>query len=379
MAILAPAQRVGAFRVVVGLLALAALVTFLPLWAPLLLATWTATMTRPLLYRISKALGGRGRAAGVIVVALVMAFALPLAATVVSLTRGVVSLVRAVIHSSGAKSALISLASGGDPGDDASFDLFKSPQRILELVQQHGAQAAEILGGIAGVATEALVGVFIFLYAVYIFLVDGPTYWDWIVKHLPIEPAHSQRLANAFEETGRGLIVGVGLTGLTQGFVATLSYFMLGVPRALVLGMLTCLASLIPSVGTALVWVPVSIGLAFSGRTGRAAILVGVGVLIIGSIDNLLRPTFARFGKLELSSFVLLTSIFGGLAMFGAWGFVLGPLLVRMAKEALVIARLDRQEEQGTELVTDDDAKSDEGDRVRREVRDDDAKSDEPP
>ncbi|MEO8877725.1 MAG: AI-2E family transporter, partial [Polyangiaceae bacterium] len=143
-------------------------------------------------------------------------------------------------------------------------------------------------------------------------------------------------------ETGRGLLVGVGLTGLVQGVIATVAYFALGVPRALVLGLLTCLASVIPSVGTALVWVPIAIGLGLSGRTGSAAILVGIGVLVIGTIDNVLRPVFSRFGKLELPSFVLLVSIFGGLALFGTWGFLLGPLLVRLAKEALIISREER-------------------------------------
>ena len=139
----------------------------------------------------------------------------------------------------------------------------------------------------------------------------------------------------------------IGLTGLVQGLLATAAYFALGVPRALVLGLVTCVASIIPSVGTALVWVPVAAGLFLSGRTTQAVILVAVGVLAIGSIDNVLRPIFARYGKLELPTFVLLTSIFGGLALFGAWGLILGPLLARLAKEALVMVRESSGNERG--------------------------------
>ncbi|MDF2696490.1 MAG: hypothetical protein K0S65_4873 [Labilithrix sp.] len=350
MTVLAPAEQTRAFRWIVLVLGLGALATFEPLWVSLVLAAWAASLARPLLLKISSSLGGRGRAAGVLVAGLVVALALPLAVTVVSLSRGAVTLARNLMSSSGAKSALVSLVSGGDGAGAGELALLKSPQKLVELVREHGAQAFDIVGGIAGVATEAFVGVFVFLYAVYAFLVDGPAYYDWFEKHAPIPPAHTQRLAAAFNETGRGLLVGVGLTGLSQGIAATMTYVALGVPRALVLGMLTCLASVIPSVGTALVWVPVAAGLAFSGKTGSALILAGVGVVVIGSIDNLLRPVFARFGKLDLSSFVLLVSIFGGRVVFGTWGFILGPLLVRMAKEGLVLARHDRLVEKRHEL-----------------------------
>jgi predicted PurR-regulated permease PerM len=103
-------------------------------------------------------------------------------------------------------------------------------------------------------------------------------------------------------------------------------------------------------VGTALIWVPVAIGLALAGKLAHAAIMAGVGVLVIASVDNIMRPVFARFGKLELSTFVLLTSIFGGLAIFGTWGLLLGPLFARLAKEALIIAHIDRLHEKRAEI-----------------------------
>lgn len=343
MTILAPEEQHRAFRWIVLALAAFAFAAFAPLWVSLVLAAWAASMARPLLLKVSRATGGRGRAAAVLVAGLVLSIVLPIAVTIVSLSRGVVSLTKSLMSSSGAKSALVSLVSGGGDGTDApQLDLFRSPQKIVGLVKEHGAQAFEILGGIAGVATEAFVGFFVFLYAVYVFLVDGPDYYDWLEKHAPIPQAHTRRLASAFTETGRGLLVGVGLTGVTQGAVATVAYLALGVPRALILGMLTCLASVIPSVGTALVWVPIAAGLALAGKTAAAAVLAAVGVIVIGSVDNLMRPVFSRFGNLELSSFTLLTSIFGGLVVFGTWGFILGPLAVRMAKEGLVIARHDR-------------------------------------
>jgi len=346
MTILSPPQQTHAFRWVVLILVIGAAAAFLPLWPPLVLAAFVAAMARPLLLRIGKATGGRQRAAGALVVLLVMVLFVPLGGAIVSLSRGAVELARNVMASDSAKSALVAVVSGGpsgDPGGTAgALDFLKSPGKIVALVQEHGAYAMQIVGGVAGAATEALLGFFVFFYAVYVFLLDGPGYYEWLEQHAPIDVEHTRRLAAAFNETGRGLFIGVGLTGLAQGIVATTTYVALGVPRALVLGLLTCIASLIPSVGTGLIWVPVAIGLALAGREVQAAIMAGVGVLVIATVDNVMRPIFARFGKLELSTFVLLTSIFGGLAMFGTWGLLLGPLAVRLAKEALILARTDR-------------------------------------
>ena len=353
MTIFARRQKTEALRWIVVLLAIGAMATFFPFWPSLVLAVWVAVLARPLLVRIAKATGGREGAAGGLVVLLVMALFVPIGAAITSLSRGAVELARSVMASDSAKNALVAVVTGSPSengnGVASALEYIKSPDKIIALVQEHGAAAAHIVGGVAGAATQAVLGFFIFFYAVYTFLVDGPAYYQWLEEHVPIEARHTRRLAAAFNETGRGLFIGVGLTGLAQGVVATITYVALGVPRALVLGLLTCLASLIPSVGTALVWVPVAVGLALAGKTGSAAIMAGVGVGVIATVDNVMRPIFARFGKLELPVFVLLTSIFGGLAIFGVWGLLLGPLFARLAKEALIIARDDRFPERRAE------------------------------
>lgn len=357
MTILDSRKQVTAFRAVVFALVLGAALTFVPLWAPLVLAAWVASMSRPLLARVSKLTHGRHKAAGVLVVLLVVLLFAPVALSIMSLSKGAGELGRNLAKSDGVKSAFVAIVSGNDPGAQAAQGagggaggILQSPAKIVELVKEHGTQAASVVGGIAGMATDALLGLFVFIYAVYVFLVDGPAQYEWLEKHSPIALDHTKRLVAAFKETGRGLFVGVGLTGLAQGVVATITYFALGVPRALVLGLLTCFASLLPTIGTALVWVPIAIGLALAGKTVAAIVMTAVGVIVIGSVDNLARPVFARFGELKLSSFVLLTAIFGGLAIFGAWGLLLGPLFVRLAKEALVLLREDRLHDKRAEI-----------------------------
>ncbi len=342
MTILSPRLQIVAFRLVVVALVGAAGITLLPLWAPLVLAAWVAALTRPLLSRTAKAKGVRHRAAGALVVALVTALLVPVGIALVSLSRGASDLARSLLASDGAKGALVAIVSDGGGGAEHPLAMVASPQKVFALLQQHGAQAWRLGSGLASTAAAAILALFVFLYGVYVFLVDGPEHYAWIEQHAPLEVAHTRRLVAAFHETGRGLFVSLGLTGLAQGTLATIAYLALGVPRAFVLGLLTCVASLVPSVGSGLVWVPIAIGLALAGKTVAAVILACVGVFAIGTVDNVLRPVFARYGKLDLSTFVLLMAIFGGLAVFGPWGIVLGPLFVRLAKEALLMAREDR-------------------------------------
>src|SRR5690349_16266377 len=189
MPILSPPQQTRAFRWIVLLLVIGAGAAFLPLWPSLVLAAFVAVMARPLLLRVAKATGGRHRAAGAVVVLLVMAIFVPIGAALVSLSRGAVDLARSVMASDSAKSALVAVASGGGEGSNGAsiLDALKSPGKIVALVQEHGAAAAQILGGVAGVATEAVLGFFVFFYAVYVFMVDGPGYYQWLEKHAPID------------------------------------------------------------------------------------------------------------------------------------------------------------------------------------------------
>ena len=124
-----------------------------------------------------------------------------------------------------------------------------------------------------------------------------------------------------------------------QALVATVAYLVLGVPQALALGLLTLMFSIVPLVGTAIVWAAGRGRARADGpRWARGIGLAIFGIVVIGSIDNLARPWLARRGKLQLPTFVVLVSMFGGVELFGGWGIIFGPLVVRLAKEALEAA-----------------------------------------
>ena len=308
-----------------------------PLWQPLVLATWFAIFARPLMKRLSSIMRGRHRAAAVLTVFLLLLVLIPLGLLVASLITATTELLETVLKSKGGKHALAAIVSGG-AADGHRFAM----SDIAPLTKQYGERAFGLVSTIAGATASGIFGVFVFVLAAYTFLAEGQQVYAWIEDHLPISPKAFQRYAAAFAETGRGLAVGVGLTGIIQGAAATVAYLALGIPRAFVLGVITACASLIPSVGTALVWGPVALGLALTGSWGRATIMAAIGIVVIGLIDNLLHPLLSRVGSLKLPTFVLVVAMFGGLATVGAWGLVLGPLLLRLAMEAVSIERDER-------------------------------------
>jgi predicted PurR-regulated permease PerM len=129
--------------------------------------------------------------------------------------------------------------------------------------------------------------------------------------------------------------------------VATAIYASLGVPNSILLGLLTGALSFFPGLGTALVWIPIAVILAVTGHVVRAVILAVLGMGVISTIDNVLRPFLARAGQLKLPVAVVFVSMLGGLLLVGGWGLLLGPLLVRLAVEAFAIARERRPRRQG--------------------------------
>ena len=324
-------------RVTTALLFLVTCIVFLPFWPWMTLALWFADLGKPLLLRATKLTGGRRRAAASMTLLLMTLVGVPLIAVTVSVVGDGRELAQAALRSPSGKAALQTLVS---PDHSSLPELAEIDWRALgQHLSTHLEQAWGILNRVAGALGYMLFGLLVFFISTYAFLVYGEPLYIWLEEQMPISRRHLRRMADAFLETGRGLLIGVGLTGLVQALVATIAYLALGVPRALVLGFLTFIASLIPSVGAALVWVPITLGLTLSGRSTQAIILGLIGVLLISTIDNLLRPMLTRWGKLNMPLLLLFFSMLGGVAVIGAWGFILGPLVVRLAMEAAVLSK----------------------------------------
>jgi predicted PurR-regulated permease PerM len=298
-----------------------------PMLPAVMLAVWFAALTRGAHVRLSRALGDRRRLSAGLTLAAFTLVLVPFVLVATSLAADAYELVVQLLRSPRGKQVLEKLVArdGSAP----------APSNVWDIAMSQQERAWGILMQVAGTATRVVIDLVVILAGAYAVLVEGGRAYAWFEEHAPMSPALLRRLRDAFYETGRGLFIGIGGAGLLQALVATIAYLALSVPSALELGVLTFVFSLIPVVGTAVVWIPVAAGLALTGRTGAAIILAICGIAVIGTVDNLVRPMLARRGHLQLPTYVVLVAMFAGVQVIGAWGLFVAPLAVRMAKAAL--------------------------------------------
>ncbi|CAF3452522.1 unnamed protein product [Rotaria socialis] len=354
----------------------------------LILAVWLSSICRPFLEWLVNHLplmnrcrekSSRSAIAAFLLVFLVIVVILPIILIIIALTGSTLDFVANLSNSTTARNAInllvppmnkndhnnskesSSLNSTNESfidfikgGKNATFNILErfliQRDAITDVVQLFGGKALSVLSTVAGATVQFIVGILIFLVSTYTFLLNGIELWAWTVAHGPLSAKHMNRLKNAFQETGRGLLIGVCLTCAVQGIVAAIAYLCLQIPRWYALGVLTGFCSLIPILGTAIVWIPITIGLFIQQAYFKAVIMIVVGVLAIGSVDNLLRPFFSKMGSLQMSTLLLLLTIFGGLELLGAWGALLGPLIVRLATEAIILVREDEDDQEQNEV-----------------------------
>ncbi len=306
-----------------------------PLWAPLVLAAWFADLLGPLARGLRRVLGGRRRAAGALVVLVALGILVPLAAVGLALLTSGQELwgqLRADGHGSIAGALL----------GEGSVGAHLQPRDWAAIAGRYGENAWGAFAAFARASASAAIATLVFVAALYTFVIDGERAYRWLEANAPVAPAELSRLAGAFRETGRGLLVaGLG-TAAIQGALATIAYAAIGLPRAMALGPLTALCALVPVVGTGLVWVPLAIELFARGQYWRGFVVVGMGAGVHSLVDNFVRPALARSGRLELPAFVVLIAMLGGVASFGASGALLGPLVVRLSLEGLSIVAARR-------------------------------------
>jgi predicted PurR-regulated permease PerM len=327
------------------LLLVAASLVVAPFLPWVVLSLWLGLYARKVHEPLTRKLGGRTGLSATLTVSLLLVIALPIAAVVTSIVLDLIVLVQNLLQSDQAQAVLVRLVQGGGGGGggDAAGtgtdtkQVLESADGAIDLLMAQGERAWVIVQQVAGAAAHFVIGLLIMVTGMYGVLTSGRAWYAWFEEHSPLPRTHLARYGAAFIETGRGLWFGIVGAGMIQSLVATIAYLALRVPSALALGMLTLLFSVIPAIGTALVWVPVTAGLALTGRTTEAIILGVVGVTVIGSVDNLARPYLARRGQLQLSTWAVLISMFGGIELIGGWGLLLGPLVVRLAKEALLL------------------------------------------
>ena len=170
---------------------------------------------------------------------------------------------------------------------------------------------------------------FILLYSMFSFLMDGHKLLEKILFYMPLKDDDEQRLLDRFTSVARATIKGTAIIGVVQGGASGIAFAVLGIHSAVFWGTVMTVLSIIPGIGTALIWLPAAFWLASQGLWFKAIVLVLFCGLVVGSVDNFLRPRLV--GKdTEMHELLILFSTFGGIAMFGIIGFIIGPIIAAL-------------------------------------------------
>jgi predicted PurR-regulated permease PerM len=322
-----------------------------PLWQSLLWAVLLGALLAPFNARLCARLGGRQKlAASITTVGVVLLVLLPLIAiggTVASQASQLVGR----IDTNSLRTANLDLSSypilarplqwldatAGVSLSQIEAWVVTGAKRMLETVASSGGSV--FLGAVGTIVSFVLM-----LFVLFFVLRDGPKFGESVVRMLPIEPALRGKLRRHLIDVTRAVFMGIGLTALVQGVLLGIGFAIAGLPSPLVFGVLGALFALVPVVGTAVIWLPGTLWLVLQGEPGYALFMAAWGIIVVGSVDNFLRPILIS-GRVEVPTLAVFIGVMGGLSAFGFVGLFLGPIvlgllvaLFRFTTEALAPA-----------------------------------------
>jgi predicted PurR-regulated permease PerM len=208
-------------------------------------------------------------------------------------------------------------------------------QRLESETVSLGSRAAGIAAEVAGTTFSAVLTLFFMTLTAHFVL----HHWSEIVARaervLPFERRHTHALLEQFRTVGREVFLGTVVTGIVQGSFAAVGYWITGVPEPAFFGALTALGSLVPGVGTLLVWVPIGIVQIVSGHAGAGLTQLIYSALTVGiASDYFIRPRLVGREK-NVPSILMFIALFGGVQVFGVIGLVLGPMIASLSLAVL--------------------------------------------
>jgi predicted PurR-regulated permease PerM len=301
----------------------------------------------PLFERLARAFGGRrALAAALTVLIVVLLVIVPLFGMGVLFTKQALDLYQAVsakAHDGGFDALLrfrdwgavdAWLAAHAPWLDTEALNLKGVFLNFLQKVSGYGVAfgTAAASNAFSAVGTFAMV-----LFTLFFTLLDGATFARWAWTLAPLNERHRGVLSRTFVEIVKSAVLGSGLVGLVQGVLGGVAFWIVGFPGVL-WGFVMVFTSLVPVVGTALVWVPAAVILLVQGNVGAGVFMLVWGTAIISGSDNVIRILVVR-GPVRMHPLLLFFAVLGGINMSGLLGVVYGPLVLAMVQTLLEIFR----------------------------------------
>lgn len=218
------------------------------------------------------------------------------------------------------------------------------PYQIGAQLEQIGSQIVSFIGtsalGLIGTATRAGIQLTIAFFGLYYLLVEPAATWRTVRPFIPFSAASAEILRRRFGDVTVSTIVGTGVTAGVQGLLVGLAFWVVGLSNPFFWGVVTVVFAILPVVGSGLVWGPGAAALAMDGRWGAGIGLAIWGIVVVGNVDNVIRPmVFRRWAQIH--PFVTVIGAFMGLRYFGLLGLLIGPLAISYFFELIRMYRLE--------------------------------------
>lgn len=214
---------------------------------------------------------------------------------------------------------------------------------INAFIGRISSQAFASFSSIISNVASFFVSAFMLFFIVYYLLKDGGTIKRALMDISPIASEQEHKLFDKIVAAVNGVVKGSFLVALAQAVIATIGFFIFGVPEPFLWGSFTLVAALVPTVGTSLSLIPAIIYLAVTGQTPQAIGLSIWAVAAVGLIDNFLGPKLVS-DAVKLHPVLVLLAVIGGLQFFGILGFLIGPILLAIFVALVDMYRTDFKE-----------------------------------
>jgi predicted PurR-regulated permease PerM len=321
---------------VVGVSALFAWIVW-PFYGAILWAAILAILFRPVYRRMADALRQRCTLAALVTLLVILTIVvLPMATVALMLvqeTRQVYQAIQSGELDLAEWSRRIASAMPGWIGSALEHFGLTDAASVRAQVSEWASGSASVLAtqalNIGQNAIDLLVNLFITLYLAFFFMRNGDALLRRIERAVPLPTSVQDRLLWQFTITTRAIVKGSLVVAMVQGMLGGLIFWILGIGAPVFWGVVMAFLSLLPAVGAAVVWAPVALYFLVSGALLKGLALLAYGVLVIGLVDNVLRPTLVG-SDTRIPDYVILITTLGGIAVMGVNGLVVGPLIAAM-------------------------------------------------
>jgi len=320
------------FFLILGIASVAFLAILMPFFEPILWAITLAVLFRPVQNFILARFKQRENLASLLTLSIILfTVIVPALSLSIAVGKEGVSLYQSIANGEIDLSGPISWAQATWPSlveraESVGVNIEEIKQKLSSSALQGSQWAMAHIFAVGQNTLRFGIMFFLMLYLLFFFLRDGKKMIEIIIYTLPIGDESERILLAKFAEVSRATIKGTLVVGIVQGTIGGITLSLLGIESAIFWGVVMILLSILPAIGSALVWLPAAIYLITSGMIIKGIILIAVGVFIIGTIDNILRPILVGRDT-KMPDYLILLSTLGGIALIGISGFVLGPVI----------------------------------------------------